>query len=441
MRNSISIGLLTCFLLVGCSGNEAENTESDAASKDPAKKSQNDSKQEIKLDPQLVMKQVQALYKEGNYREAFPLLNKLHIAKVCPAEGYALRAQILDHSGLTGEAIASLMLALKQERDRSDWHNMLGLLLVKGKNISMAQQAFSKAVELDPKNAKAYNNRGLMYITMQEFGTAINDFNAAIQASPEYIDAYNNRGYAYLEQGSYTKAIKDFTHSISLNSEYVKGYNNRGFALMKMGNAEQAIEDFTAAIELSPNTVKHYLHRRDAWLVLEDQAEADKDMKLAQWVQGLLLITRKMSRDIENPALFIERAKHYTAAKKYDKALEDISQAIKRDVNFLAAYNARAQLHFDRKEYQPAIDQCTKALGISENFEARSRRGDAYLALGKIDDAIADFQTAERIDQEVANAFWKRSEIKSEQGDKAGAQSDRETALKLDPNIEKNIIK
>jgi len=441
MRNSISVGLLVCFLLIGCSKNEQPAPESKAVTKSSSEKAEGNQNQKEKLDPQKTMKQVKAYFNEGNYRAAFPLLDQLHAQKSCPAQGYAVRAQILDHSGLTSQAISSLTMALTKERDRADWHNMLGLLLVKIKKIPLAEQAFTKAVEIDPQFSKAFNNRGLMYIAMQEFGTAINDFNEAIQTSPKYVDAYNNRGYAYLEMGNYSKAIENFTRAIALQPDYVKGYNNRGFALIKMGNAEQAVEDFTKAIELSPYTVKHYLHRRDAWLAMKNEQAAEQDLKQARWVQQLILISNKITRDDKNAELFVERARHFLSGKQYDKALEDVAHALKRDKTLAEAYTTKAKVQFEQKEFQPAIASCTEALTFGQNYEASSLRGDAYLAIGKIDEAITDYETAQRFDWEVAKAFWQRADIRKGKGDAAGAQSDRATALKLDPQIEKRIIK
>ncbi len=441
MRNSISVGVVACFLLFGCSKSEQPAPKSKVVDKSASAKTEGTQESPQKLDPQKTMEQVRAYFEQGNYRAAFPLLNQLHTQKNCPAEGYAIRAQILDHSGLTSQAISSLTIALTKDKDRADWHNMLGLLLVKVKKLPLAQQAFTKAVEIDPNFSKAYNNRGLMYIAMQEFGTAINDFNKAIQTSPEYVDAYNNRGYAYLEMGNYSKAIENFTRSITLQPDYVKGYNNRGFALIKMGNAEQAIEDFTKAIELSPYTVKHYLHRRDAWLAMKNEKAAEQDLKRAQWVQKLILISNKISRDDKNAELFVERARHFLEGGEYDKALEDVALALKRDKTLSRAYTTKAKIQFARKEYQPAIASCTQALEFGPDYEASSLRGDAYLAIGKIDEAIADYETAKRFDWEVAKAFWKRADIRKKKGDTAGAKADRATALKLDPQIEKRITR
>ncbi len=444
MRTKSLFTVLSCLVLFGCSQGEQPQPQAKAetsSSEQTASTAQPAETAQPQINADEVMQQVQKYFKEGNYRAAFPLLDQLHAAKQCPAEGYAIRAQILDHSGLLSQAVTSMTVALSQQPQNAEWHNMLGLLFVKGQNLPMAQQAFTKAVELQPKFSKAYNNRGLMFIAMKEYAQAINDFDQAIQHESGYVDAHNNRGYAYLEQSNYEKAVENFTAAITNDPVYVKGYNNRGFALMKMGDAEKAVADFTKAIELSPEVVKHYMHRRDAWLAMGNQAEADKDQAEAQWMQKLLLISRKVQREPQNPALLVERAEHYAAFGRYDQAFLELSAAEKLDETFAKIYHCRGNIHYTKKEYQAAIDNCTKALEYDQDFAARSLRGDAYLAAGKFDKAIEDYAAAQRFDGTVASAYMQRSEQRKKQGDNDGAEQDRQTALQLDPSLKETETK
>ncbi|WP_237227897.1 tetratricopeptide repeat protein [Rubinisphaera sp. JC750] len=448
MRNPIICFLVTCLVLPGCSKAEkpvaqaaAEQDANTAAESSAANQASATNTKATNIDAEALMSQVQEHFDAGDYRAAFPLLDQLHAAKACPAEGYAIRAQILDHSGLTSQAVSSLTLALTKQPENAKWHNMLGLLFVKMQNLPMARQAFTKAIELDPEFAKAYNNRGLISIGMKEYGQAINDFNLAIRHDKEYIDALNNRGYAYLEQGNYSKAIENFTDAIAFDESYVKSYNNRGFTHMKVGDNEAAVKDFSKAIELSPNVVKHYLHRRDAWLAMGDQEKAVADQKQAQWTQQLLLISRRMQREPKNAELLVERAKHFVAAERFEEAFEDLSQAEKMDQDLAAVHTCRAEIYYGREEYKAAIESCTKALDADHDFSALSLRGDAYMATGKLDEAIADYNAAQRFDGTVAMAYWKRAEERKEGGDKSGADADRKIALQLDPKLEETKTK
>ena len=47
-------------------------------------------------------------------------------------------------------------------------------------------------------NAEAYYNRGIAYGDKGEYDKAIEDYSKAIELNPEYAEAYNNRGNAYV---------------------------------------------------------------------------------------------------------------------------------------------------------------------------------------------------------------------------------------------------
>lgn len=432
--------LIPLLVLLGLSGCSKTETPQNAHAEQKAESETSSTPQEnVIVDAAEAMTKVKAYFDEGNYKAAFPLLDQLHKAKQCPPEGYAIRAQILDHSGLSSQAISSMSLAITRKPDVAEWHNMLGMLFVKTQNLTMALQSFSKAIELDANHAKAYNNRGLIYVSQRQFEQAVADFDAATAREKNYVDAYNNRGYAFLEQGDFQKAIENFSRCVEIDPNYIKGYNNRGFALMKVGEAERAIADFTFAIEKAPYEVKHYLHRRDAYQALGKLDLANQDQQNAQWVQNILVLTRKLQRDQKNPSLFVERAELFVKNKKYEDAKRDLAEAIKLDNTFAPALVVEATVAMAQDNPDQAIELCTKALEFGENFDANSIRGDAYMALGKLDQAINDYQAAQRFDNTVAMAYWKRAE--ANQSDPAAAEQDRKTALQLDPDIEKHVVK
>ena len=58
---------------------------------------------------------------------------------------------------------------------------------------------FTEAIQLDPKNAKAYIDRGSAYINKGDNDKAIADCNEAIRLDPKNADAYISRGVAYSE--------------------------------------------------------------------------------------------------------------------------------------------------------------------------------------------------------------------------------------------------
>jgi len=107
-----------------------------------------------------------------------------------------------------------------------------------------AIEDYSKAIELDPKYAAAYNARGLAYVNKGDYDRAIEDYNKAVELEPKYANAYYNRGWAYYNKGNYYRAIADYTKAIELDSKYANAYYNRGLAYRALGKESKAQRNF-----------------------------------------------------------------------------------------------------------------------------------------------------------------------------------------------------
>ncbi|MBM4137528.1 MAG: tetratricopeptide repeat protein, partial [Nitrospira sp.] len=123
----------------------------------------------------------------------------------------------------------------------TDWFEKGYILAISGK-YKEAIDVFNRAIELNPKDARAYNNRGSAYQDSGNYWQAINDYNRAIELDPN-ARAYNNRGSAYQDSGNYWQAINDYNRAIELDPN-ARAYNNRGAAYYSLGNYKQAIKDY-----------------------------------------------------------------------------------------------------------------------------------------------------------------------------------------------------
>ena len=82
---------------------------------------------------------------------------------------------------------------------------------------------------------------------------AIADYTKAIELDPDFAVAYNTRGFAYANSGDLEQAIADYDKAIELNPDLAVAYTNRGSAYADSGNLEQAIKDYELYLELFPN--------------------------------------------------------------------------------------------------------------------------------------------------------------------------------------------
>ena len=83
-------------------------------------------------------------------------------------------------------------------------------------NADQAIDNYSKAIKINPKFSKAYNNRGIAYILKKQYNLAVADFSKAIESDPKNGQAYNNRAIVYSYQGETDKARQDLHKAQSL---------------------------------------------------------------------------------------------------------------------------------------------------------------------------------------------------------------------------------
>lgn len=127
----------------------------------------------------------------------------------------------------------------------------------------------TKAIELDPKFARAYCDRGFAYLSKGEYDKAISDSTEAIELrpSPAWASfAYYVRGAAYRINNQYDKAIFDYNKVIELNPEFAaEAYYNRGLIYYYKDQFDRSISDYNKTIELNPKFAEAYRRRGDMW--------------------------------------------------------------------------------------------------------------------------------------------------------------------------------
>ena len=137
-------------------------------------------------------------------------------------------------------------------------------------------------------------------------------FTKAIQLNPNLADAYEKRATHYYYQGKLDKAIQDFTRVIGLKPDSVNAYLLRGLACLKKGHGEGfmaeinrlalrytglgkpedsealmcAIDDFSYVIELNLQLTAAYSYRAEAYRLIGMMGEAIRDSTMAIQLRG-----------------------------------------------------------------------------------------------------------------------------------------------------------
>src|SRR5437763_16770801 len=78
--------------------------------------------------------------------------------------------------------------------------------------------------------ADDYNSRGLAKETKGDHDGAIADYNRAIELDPKQPKAYRNRGFAKKAEEGHDGTVADYNRAIELYPKQAKGYYSRGVA-------------------------------------------------------------------------------------------------------------------------------------------------------------------------------------------------------------------
>jgi lipoprotein NlpI len=68
---------------------------------------------------------------------------------------------------------------------------------------------FTKALEINPRDAWVYNSRGVIYSDKGQHDQAVLDFTKALEINPAYSQALFNRAKVYYSKREYDKSWKD----------------------------------------------------------------------------------------------------------------------------------------------------------------------------------------------------------------------------------------
>ena len=106
-----------------------------------------------------------------------------------------------------------------------------------------AREAYTRAIELDPKYAWAFMNRGVAYGRLGNHQQAIRDFDRAVELDPKYADAYLNRGVYYGKLGDQGQEIRDYKTAATLGSKAAQDIlrSIEGWQMLSAGNLSNVV--------------------------------------------------------------------------------------------------------------------------------------------------------------------------------------------------------
>jgi tetratricopeptide (TPR) repeat protein len=250
---------------------------------------------------------------------------------------------------------------------------------------------YTNAFSLDSLRVDALTNRGVIRDMRGDHATAMEDYTRAIKIKPAYAEAYTKRAATYKALGKLKESLADYTSAIRLDTgsyefdpalHFANAYFGRGNVEFQLGNYAMAMADFDSTLAHSPNHSIAMLNKARA-LVNEKQY----DSGIVWYTRAISMLSPTEYGGAQERGYF-GRGVAYNLTDRPALAIQDFNAAIKLKPDDPYSY---------------------------------FYRGNAFKALARFDEAIADYKTAKEFPALAAKACWRIAECYALKQDKANA--------------------
>lgn len=380
---------------------------------------------------QQLVRKASAAVKAGRHDQGIEALSQAIGVTPDDATLFRMRADVYVLQREFANARADFSTAIRLAPDNADLYNFRGYFLMSQGLRTEARADFDAALQRNPQHAAAHNNRGLVLLAAGDFAAAEQDFAQAVEADRKFGDAWNNRGFTRMKQNNFDEALADIQQALRLNDTDVSAWNNKGLIEMHKKQFEQASLSFTRAIDLDPMDARWLNHRRSALVQLNRFDEAAKDAERIEWLAQLAELSEKAGQDARNPDHWITRARHLMQGEQFGAAVQDFTRALLVKPGHPGALSGRAAAWIRAGDFQKAMLDVDAALKSGPFPEASSLRGDLWLRLEKLDEALSDYEAARRLDEQVASTYDQRAAKRRAAGEESLAKADESRAAEI----------
>jgi tetratricopeptide (TPR) repeat protein len=359
-------------------------------------------------------------------------------------EGHILKASLLSVQEKPEKEILDILNhAISLDQNRVESYLSLARFFMKSNKGAEAENAIKKAISVNEKSALGY----LEYARFFNYSGRPNEseaqFKKAIEAEPSNIEARESLAGFYLGQKQLEKAEQAFKDLAQAQGNSPEGRMQLGEFYATVGREEDAIATFNTILKDSPEFV------RARYRLAEIHLERKETARVSEQIEKLLAIN-----DTDAEALML-RARLKMQDNKADEAVKDLEEVLKKQPSLKTAlfYMTQARLELgqvdqarafigDLEKYHPkylntkllkvqaaftAGEPNTALVEVNELFDvlqksypsvdtsaqeleqlrvkAISARGQAYLLLGKINEARADLKEIVKLSPNSSSAY------------------------------------
>lgn len=286
--------------------------------------------------------------------------------------------------------------AVEVNPQNSAAYNNLGIALKEANRPAEATAAFQRAMNLDPKLIRSYNNQ------RQHAGSASMSqsyYKKQIETDPSNAEAYFNLGDISRDNSNMMEALSYYQKGLELKPDFAVGFANLGLIYVALNNTEKAIAAYLKAIEIDPGFAEVYSNLGSIYEEKEPQQAVKMFEKalainpaLGEAANNLGFLYLGMNREKEaipllqqaiaaypdNPLPHNNLGLAYFNLGQFSEAAASFQKAITAEPSFAPALNNLSKAEIQLGDIPAALDHAdkAKALGYTdpEHFKALEKQ-------------------------------------------------------------------
>lgn len=320
-------------------------------------------------------------------------------------EAYWRLGRLLQGEERLDEALEVALQGLAVNPEAQNLYNLLGQVYSELGRHDEAIAAHQHYVALASNVPNAHDSLGTTYQWAGRYAEAIEEFKRALILSPEFEVAVVHLANVYFQQGRYRDALEQYRRYIQIapsNLERARGYGCMSHVYSKMGNIKRAEQAAKVVLKYEKTSVWYRL------VVALDRKDLATAKALEDEVFAESPYTNRGSR---LPPRFISYMRGYLNLRfgKSAEAVENFKDALRHRPptwNIDTYEDCLANAYLELGRLDEAIAEYERILKLNPNYPlANYRLAEAYARKGQLDLASASYlrflQIWEEADQDL----------------------------------------
>jgi tetratricopeptide (TPR) repeat protein len=342
---------------------------------------------------------INAWYSIANldYQGAIIPLRKIIAQYPMEVEAYLRLSYLLRGEGQHDESLAVLKRALVIDPDGKDIYNALGLIYLDLHRYDEAIAAHQRYVQLAPNEPNSYDSLGMSFQCAGRYPEALNAYEKALSLKPDNYVANIHLANTYVQLGRYQTALAQFRRVMQTAPDRFvrsRAYGSIAEIYLKKRELRKAAAAAQNEIQMANLSVWNSV------VVALEQGQKGTSEKLQERLFTEWPFT---SRGQNFPARLIPYRRGYLAHRngRDAEAIERFKEALRRPPTIWA-------IEF--------LDDCL---------------GNAYLEMGRLDEAISEYERILKFNQNYPLAHYHLAQAYERKGLREQARAEYESFLQV----------